>query len=450
MYIIIVGAGEVGSYLANILVEEKHDVAVVEAEERLARQLDASLDALVVHGSGVNRDTLARAGIKKADLVIAVTQVDEVNLITCMTAAKFGKPPRTVARVREVEYLLGETSLSAEELGLSLMVGPERAVAEQVVRLVRFEGTGEIRYVADGRLVLLELPLSADSPFVHETLAELHDTFPTPSLVAGIYGESGLRIPHGDDTLKPDERADIMTVPSNIDEFLILSGKPWHHVRHVLIIGCGNIGFHLAQELEKQRLYPTIIEIDRQRAHWVSQRLTKSIVLHGDGTDPNLLREQLEEAADAVVVLLEDDEKAVLVGLFSKHLGARKVIVRGDKLAYAPIAHRLGVDSLISPRRAVANAILRFIRRGRIESAHMLGDHEGEVIEMTVPAQPKRKEIIEKPLRDLDFPSAALMGAVIRDGEVTIASGDTVLQPGDQLLVIALSDAIPRMERMFE
>ncbi len=173
-------------------------------------------------------------------------------------------------------------------------------------------------------------------------------------------------------------------------------------------------------------------------------------MLLGDGTDPDLLRERLDEAADAVVVLLEDDEKSTLIGLFAKHLGAKKVIVRSDKLAYAPIAHKLGIDSLISPRRAVANAILRFVRRGRIASAHMIGDHEAEIVELLVPEEPRHKEIIEKPLKELSFPPGSLVGAVIRDGVSTIATGDTVLRPGDDLLVITTPAAVHKVEKLLE
>jgi trk system potassium uptake protein len=448
MYIIIVGAGEVGGYLARILVEEQHDVAIIDADERLCRSLDASIDALVVHGTGVDYRILKRAGIQKADLVIAVTEVDEVNLIACMTAAKLGKAPMTVARVRESLYLAGEGTLTTKELGLSLLVGPERAVATKVVELLRYEGAGEIRELIGG-LRLLELPLSTDSPLVHDSLAELRDVLPPDCLVVGALGPRGMRIPRGEDTLTVDERAYLLTTPDAIDQLLILSGKPWHHVRHVLIIGCGNIGFHLAKELESQRLYPTIVEIDRDRAAWISKNLTKSLVLQGDGTDPELLREQLDEAADAVVVLLEDDEKAVLVGLFAKHLGAKKVVVRGDKLAYAPIAHKLGIDSLISPRRAVADAILRFVRRGRVASTYMLGDHDAELIELLVPDAPGFRELVEKPLRDLQFPSGALVGAVIRGGSAFIAGGDTVLKPGDDVLVVTIPTAVHQVEELF-
>ncbi len=450
MYIIIVGAGEIGSYLARILVEEHHDVAIIESDEKLARELDGSIDALVIHGTGISQKSFRQAGIVKADLVLAVTQVDEVNLIASMTACKCQKRKiRTVARVRHAEYLAGDSSLSAEELGLDLLVGPEQAVATEVVNLLSYEGAGEVHHLANGRLTLLELPLSADSPLVHDSLAELKkDVFPDPSLVVGISGPRGFRIPRGDDIMSAEERAEILTIPENADEFWILSGKPWHHVRHVLIIGCGQIGFHLARELESQGIYPTIIEIDYERAKWVSRRLGKSIVLQGDGADPDFLREQLDERADAVVVLLEDDEKAVLAGLFAKHLGAKKVIVRSDTPAYNHICHKLGVDALISPKKAVANEILRFVRKGRVQAAHMLGDHEGEILEFKVPDD-EEHHVVGVPVRELEIPHGVLLGAVVADEKVAIVSGDTVLEAGDKLLVVTLPSAVPAVEKLF-
>jgi len=448
MYIIIVGAGEVGSYLTKILVEEQHDVAVIESDEKLAREIESNFDALVVVGSGVSGDTLRQAGIDKADLVLAVTRTDEVNLIACMVASKFGKSPATVARVREAAYLT-QGSLSAKELGLSLLASPEKAVADEVVRLLGYQGSGDVQTLADGRLVLLELPLSADSPLVHETLAEAREVFPEQSLVAAIHGPHGLRIPDGNSRMTADERAYILTTPENVTDFWILSGKPWHHVKHTLIIGCGTIGLRLAKQLEQQKMYPTIIEVDPERATYVSRQLSKSIVLEGDATDPELLREQLEERADAVVVLLEDDEKALLVGLFCKHLGAKKVIVRSDKPAYHPIAHKLGIDATLTPRQAIADQILRFVRRGRVTSAHMLGDHEGEIIQMLVPENPKNRELIEKPLMELSFPDGALIGAVIRNGTVMIGSGGTRLQPHDHVLVVSPTACLHDVENLF-
>jgi len=437
----------VGLYLSRIFVNERHDVAIVEQDEQLVRELESSLDALVVQGSGVNLRVLERAGVKRADLVLAVTQIDEVNLVACMTAAKVSKA-RTVARVREAGYLGGDSSLTARELGIGLIVGPERAVAEEVVDLLSFDGAGQVWNLAEDRLNLIELPLSEDSPFVHETLAELADVVPQPSLVAAVAGKKGLRIPHGDDRLSTEERAYVLTEPKNVREFVILSGKPWHHVNHVLIIGAGNIGLYLAQKLESEHLFPTIVEKNRSRAEYVARQLPRSMVLHGDGTDLELLREQLAERADAVVVLIEDDEKALVCGLMAKHLGAKKVIVRSDKRGYEPLGRDLGVHAMISPRRAVADAILQFVHRGRVMSTHMLGDHDGEIMDVRIPKEPKNESLLGTPLREIEFPRGALLGAVLRDNQVLVASGETQLQPGDEVLVVALRGAISKVEEL--
>ena len=450
MHVIVVGAGEVGSYVARILVEETHDVSVIESDERLARDMDSSLDALVIHGSGMNKEVLVRAGVERADLFIAVTQVDEVNLIACMTAKKFGCPAKTIARVRDVDYLAGVSALSREDMGINLLVSPEWSVAERIVSLLKFKGTGEMKELVGGRLVLLELSLEDDSPLLNVPLANLSDVLPTDSLVAAIYGNAGVRIPDGLDMVKPKERIDIITTPESIQEMLILSGRAWHDVKHVLIIGCGTIGLHLATELESLGVYPTIIEIDPERAKSVSQKLARSMVLQGDGTDTNFLTEQLQETADAVVVLLEDDNEALLTGLFAKHLGARKVLVRAGDLAYAPIANAAGIDALLSPRRSLANCILQFVRRGHVEEAVMLGDNEGEVLEIEISEDLAGSKITESALCQLDFPEGALVGAVVRDEKAFIARGDTILKPGDRVLVVAKSEVLGAAEKMFK
>ncbi len=449
MYIVIVGAGEVGTYLARILVDDSHDVAIIESDDAIARSLESELDALVLSGSGVSHNTLRRAGVRKADLVIAATSVDEVNLIVAMNAAKLGKDGlQTIARVRDSSYLAGEEALSAQELGLSLLVGPELSVANRVIGLLSFQGSGEIRYLADGRVTLLGLTLSDDSPFVHDKLSELRGTFPEPSLVVAVHGPKSLVLPNGETRLRVNERVDVLTTPENVDELLILSGRPWHHVRDVLLIGCGTIGFSVAKQLESRRIYPTIIEVDPERAAYVARRLSRSVVLCHDGTDINLLREQMAERADAVVVLLESDHDSMVAAAFCKHLGAKKVISRVDQLAYAPIAHRLGIDALISPSRAIADAILRYVRRGSIDSLAMLGDHEAELIELHV-EEGNEDELLNRPLRELDLPKGSMIGAVMRDGEVELATGDTILRVGDSIMVIAKTEALGTIERRF-
>lgn len=451
MYVVIVGAGEVGSYVAGILVREGHEVAVVEANEELARRLDATLNALVVHGSGVSPAVLQRAGVERADLLLAVTAIDEVNLIACMTARKHGgKRLRAVARVRQSAHLAGGVApLSAEDLGLDALVSPEQAIATATLEILHYAGSGEMRELAGGKLVLVGMVLGPDSPLVHETLASLRGDLPRSSLVVAVQGRDAVRIPTGADRLDVDERAFILTLPQDLTELTILSGRPWHRVQRVLIVGCGNTGLALARELEAEKLTPTIIEQDPARAELVAGLLPRSLVLQGDGSDPELLRSRLEEGQiDAVLVLLKDPEKSMLIGIFAKSLGARKVIVRCDKPAYGHLGGQLGIDAVISPKRAMTDAILRYVRRGKVQSTLVLGEHDAEIIDVRVPDRPARPEVIEKPLKAIGFPEGALVGAVIRGDEAFIPSGDTVLRPGDELFVVYRPYALARLERL--
>lgn len=451
MYIVIVGAGEVGSHLARILVDEGHEVAVVEIEDRLARQLDSSLNALVVHGSGVSPTVLQHAGVERADLLLAVTAIDEVNLIACMTARKYGgKQLRAVARVRKSHHFADHLSLSAQDLGLDALISPEEAIANLAMEILHYGGSGEMRELVGGKLVLIGMALGSDSPLIHETLAALRSDMPKESIVAAVQGQDGIRIPTGSDRLQIDERAFILTTPQHLTELTILSGQPWYYVQRVLIVGCGDTGLAVARKLESEKRTATIIEKDQDRAELVAGLLTRSMVLLGDGSDPEFLRSRIQEGQiDAVVVLLEDPEKSVLIGIFAKSLGARKVVVRCDKATYGQLAIDLGIDAVISPKRAMTDAILGYVRRGATQSALILGNHEAELIEFRVPEQPANPVLITKTLKDLGCPNGALIGAVVRNAHVFIPSGSTVLRPGDNLLVVCRLEAVEELGRLF-
>lgn len=447
MYVVIVGAGEVGSHVARTLVEEGHEVAVVELNEQLTRRLDASLDALIVHGSGVSPAALQRAGVERADLFLAVTSSDEVNLIACMTARKHGRERlKVVARVRQSRDVVGELALSAEDLGLDALISPEQSITMAALDDLRFAGSGEMRELAGGKVVLVGMDLAPDSPLVHETLAELRKDFRGEFLVVGVQGRKG-GIPSDTDCLEPDDRAFVLTHPKYMTELAILSGQPWYHAHRIMIIGCGNTGLALARALEEQK--PTIMEIDRDRAEHVASLLPKSLVLHGDGSDPELLRSTIEDGQiDAVVVLLKDPEKAMLIGIFATSLGVPKVVVRCDKPAYTRFGNRLGVDAVISPKQAMTDAIHRYVRRGKVELTLVLGDHQAEIIHFTVPEKPGRSDLFKKPLEELGFPAGSIVGALIRGDDVTIAPEGAVLQPGDELIIVSRPDVLGRVEKM--
>ena len=450
MHVVIVGAGQVGSHVARIMVDEGHEVAVVELNEPLARTLDARLDALVLQGSGVSAAVLRRAGIERADLLLAVTGVDEVNLVTCMTARKYGGPQlRVLARVRQSRLADGE-SLSAADLGLDALMSPEQAIAQAIVETLRFPGSGELHELADGKLVLVGMDLTSESPIVHDTLEAVRAELPEQSMVIAVQGQAGFRIPGPSDRLHVDERAFVLTSPRHVTELAILSGVPWYHAKRLLIVGCGNTGLAVARLLEQQSaLTITIIEKDLRRAELVAGLLPRSLVLNGDGSDPEFMQRQIEAGdIDAVLVLLKDSEKSVLGGIFASFLGARKVIVRCDKPAYAHLATRLGIDALLGPKQAMTDAILRWLRRGRVKSTMVLGVHDIEFTEFTVPDQPRGASLIGTAVRDLQIPDGALLAAVMRDDDVRMAASDMVLRAGDRLLFACQHAALADIEAL--
>lgn len=448
MYIVIVGAGQVGSYVARILVEEGHEVVVIEADEALARRLDASLNALVVPGSGVSPGVLRKAGIERADLLLAVTGVDEVNLISCMSARKYGSDKlRALARVRQSRLLDGDM-LSAEDLGLDALISPEQAIANAIVETLEYPGSGEMHELLDGKAVLVGMDLTSESPFVHDRLELLRADLPEQSRVVAVRNQAGFRVPTDADRLAVNERAFVLTLPRHVTELAILSGIPWYRAKRLLIVGCGNTGLAVARLLEKQEgLSTTIIEQDQERAEVVAGLLPRSFVLHGDGSDPEFLQLRIAEGEiDAVLVLLKDSEKSVLGGIFGKSLGARKAIVRCDKPGYGHLANRLGVDALISPKQAMTDAILRRVRRGKVKSTMVLGEHDIELTEFTIPDRPKRSDLLGRRLSELSFPTTALVGAIVRDGAVSIVADDAIVQPGDRLLVACQPTALAWLE----
>lgn len=449
MYVVIVGAGAVGSHVAQTLVEEGHEVALVELSEELARRIDASLDALVIHGSGISVAALKQAGVQRADLFLAVTSTDEVNLIAAMTARKYGREGlRVVARVRQSRDVVGEFALSAEDLGLDALISPEQAITGAVLDDLRFAGSGEMRELADGRVALVGVDLAPDSPLVHETLADLRRDFRGDFIVVGVQGRQG-RIPAVHEHLAPRDRVFVITHPKFMTELAILSGKPWYHARRILIVGCGNTGLAVARALEDRNPAPTIVESDRDRAELVAGLLPRCLVLNADALNPEFLRKTIEEQqVDAMVVLLSDTERAMLIGIFATTLGVPKVIVRCDKPAYTPFANRLGVDAVISPKQAMTDAIHRFVRRGKSELTLLFGKQQAEVIQFTIPPTPSRGELCRKPLREIHLPEGVIVGALIRAGQVTIGPDDVVLQPGDELVIVSPVDVLGRVEKM--
>ncbi len=448
MYVVIVGAGEVGTYLAGILIKEGHDVALVEQSERVVARVEKSLDALVVHGNGASTHALNAAGIKNADLFISVANLDEINMFSCMAARKLGNP-QTIARVRDRRYLGDYYSLTSHDLDIDMIIGAEHAVAEQIGRMFSHPGLSSHESLAAGKLVLIETAVKGHFTGIDQALSEL--TVPRPGNLIAIQREQEFIIPRGDTTLREHDQVFTLTVPERIDDYLRFFGFPKQQVHNPLIIGGGNIGYHASRYLEELGRTPTVLESDPDRARWIGQRLERSIVLEQDATDIDIVREQVQEGHDAVAVLMKEEEKALLIAMYAKYIGARQVVTRVDNFKFAPIAYQMGVDSLISPQRALAQAILEQVRRGRIARAMMLGDNQVEILEFFI-SEDGNKKVCNIPLSELELPTGALLGGILREKpaeQVIIPRGSDQILPGDHVIVSVLSNVIQDVEELF-
>ena len=448
MYVVIVGAGEVGTYIARILVKEGHDVALVEHNEKVAHQVQKNLDALVVTGNGASRRALSDAGIQRADLFIAVTDLDEINMFSCLAAKKLGNV-QTIARVRDKRYLGGTYSLTARDLEIDYVVGAEHAVAEQIGRLFKFPGLSSYEYLAEGKMVMIETSVKSRFSGIGQSLSELNA--PRPGNLIAIQRDKEFIIPKGDTVIEEGDHIFTLTVPDRVEDYLRFFGFPRLSVHKVLIIGGGVIGFHTARYLEELGHSVTVIEADPERAQWIAQRLQKSVVLEQDATGIDSVREQIDEGADALAVLMKEEEKALLIGMYAKHIGARQVVTRVDDFHFAPIAYKMNIDSLISPQRALAQLILERVRKGKIARAMMLGDNQVEILEFTISSEGK-KGLSGIPIAKLNLPKMCLLGGILRENEekqVLIPRGSDQIKPGDHVIVSVHSDAIRAVEEVF-
>ncbi len=445
MHVLIIGAGEVGYHTALRLSREGHKVVVVDRKAENIRAINEQMDVQTLVGPGSSPLVLREAEIDQADLVVAVTDSDEVNLQACRFARMLAPSATRVARIRSEDYLAFFEEMGAKTFDLDTVINPERELTAQILQFIEVPAASSVSDFAEGRVKLLGIKIPSTSPLVGRAMADLHTTGGPSVLVAAIERGGRTVIPRGTDVLLPDDVAYIVTKEEAIDEVMAHFGLQSTQVRNLIMVGGGAIGRLVAAGAAERGIKVRVIEKDEARCEALVEQLNDVMVLHGNGTDLSLLEEENVGAADVFAAVTDDEEDNVLIALLGKKMGAKRTIARVAHMGYVPLVSTLGLDLVVSPRFAAVGAILRHLRRGKVLSVAALKDEGAEVIE--VEAQ-DTSALVGKPLANVKLPVGVLIAAVVREGEVLIPDGATVVQPGDHLVIFLLRKVLSKLEKL--
>lgn len=439
MRIVVIGGGKMGTSLAQSLVKEGHDVTVVDRSEMVLQRSMDTMDAMFIKGSGVSADTLKEADVQHADVLIAATMGDEINMLSCLTAKRLGAQ-YTIARIRDPEYLSSLPFLQ-KELSIDYAINPERATAREISRMLRFPFAGSIETFARGRVEMADFRAAEGDPVVSVPLREIKKNKRLPQVLFGAVERGGdLIIPKGDFVIQPGDRVHVVSDAATITDFFSALGKGTTSIRSVIIMGGSRIAYYLASMLLGMKMKVSIIEIKPDKARRLSEMLPGANIIQGDGTDQELLESEGLTDTDAFIPLSDRDEENLMSGLYAAQRGVKKVIVKSGRDNYSAIMHGLGLDSIISPKTIACNTILRTVR-GRasrsyaaVERMYRMMDGKAEALEFIAEAS---ANYIHVPLKDLTVTRDALIAVIVRDGQVMVPFGNDVIEAGDHVVVIS-------------
>ncbi|MBN2907252.1 MAG: Trk system potassium transporter TrkA [Rhodobacteraceae bacterium] len=452
MKVIICGAGQVGWQIARHLSGEKNDVTIVDMNGDLIRRATDALDVQGITGHASYPDVLERAGARDADMIIAATYSDEVNMVTCQVAHSVFGVPRKIARLRAQSYLTAIYSdlYRRDHMPIDVVISPEREVAEAAQQRLAAPAAFDTESFLGGQAQLLGITLEEDCPVVNTPLRQLTDLFSTlRAIVVGVRREGTLFAPEPGDQLFPADQIYVFSHTEDVNRTLEIFGKTTKKQERVVIIGGGNVGLAVALALEgrEDRIRAKVIEKDRARAEVAADALERTIVLNGDGMDMTLLEEANIDRADAVLAVTDDDKTNLLAAVRAKMAGCPMAICLVNDPSLAPLMGPLDIDAYINPRATTVSSILRHIRHGRVRGVYSIGDAEAEVLEAQVLST---SPMSGKRVQDIDFPEGALIGAVMKGEKVIRPTGTTRIDEGDVVVIFALSADVPEVERLLQ
>ncbi len=444
MNIVIVGAGEVGTHIAKHLISERKDVVIIEKDPECARQANEELDCLVIQGEGTNINTLIEAGINKADIFIAATSVDEVNMISCLVAMSEFNIPVKIARIRNVEYMRAgffDKSL----IGIDHIVNPEIEAAREITELVEHGASTDIFSFDGTDAQLRNLVITGDSQFNGVYLKDLPSLFKEKFIVAGVLRDDNIIVPSGEFQMEEGDQVYIVANGRSFKKLLIQSGSKISKIRSVIVLGGGRMGRYAIRALLDSGCEVHVVEKDYPECVRLATDFPDIMVTNGDIADKELFDEEHFSYADAIITTTSNDEFNILAGVFAKYQGVERAISLVDNFNYTILATNLGIDACVTPKLSSVDAILKFIRRGNIRNVYTIFDGQAEVIEFSVSAN---SAVAGKEIMNMKLPKGCLIVAVQRGRETIIPDGHFVVEGGDSIITFVTIDSISKLEDM--
>lgn len=446
MKVLIVGAGEVGFHIASHLARENKDVVIIDKDPAAIRHVSDNIDVQVVNGPGSSPVILEEAGIKEAEILLAVTDSDEINLVACLVANLISPSTKKIARIRHADYDKYNETFREHAPHIDTLINPEVEVVKTIDRLIKVPCAAEVEEFSDGRVKFVGIHLDKSARLVGVRLSDIYSVTGKQSpLISAVVRDEELIIPRGNHKLNAGDLIYFISEKDRLIESLSIFDKHVEPIDRVMIIGGGSIGFRLATLLEEDSVYTKIIEKNPDRCTELAEKLNKAVVLHGDGSDQELLKAENVRNMDVVVTLTNDEETNILTSLLAKRMGAPKIITKISKFSYFPLMSMIGLEQVVSPRLSAINTIIQHIRRGKVLSTKSIRDEQAEIMEAVAL---ETSDIVGKPIKEISIPEGALVTGIIRNDTVIIPTGESVIKPGDRIIIFAKRQAIPKIEKI--
>lgn len=444
MNIIIIGAGKVGYVLAQMLANENHNVTVVDKSDSRIETVEERLDVQTVKGSCASAAVLKRAGVNNADMVIAVTERDELNIVSCFIAKSFGVTT-AIARVRSPEFVDLDSETAKKALGIDLIINPERIAAHEICEMLDYPDASNVDFYNNGRVILLEFKILDSAAVAGKQLKEIKSEF--HYLIVGIMRKGAMIIPNGNDRILPGDRIYLFTSKPYLHEVEHDFGQERKKVKDVIIAGGDTISYYLADELQKRNINIKIFEEDFDKCRKLADTLEDVMIIHGNASDIQLLKDENIDETDAFIAVTDEDNFNILSAVLAKELGASMTVIQLKMSDYMSVADSIGIDQSFSPRILAAGSILKYFHNSNVLSLNLIGSSDAQVIELMAP---ERSDILNKPLMSLDFPKDAILGTIVRGDDVIIPRGNDCIKKGDRLLIITLPGNSGKVEKYFD